>query len=437
MFRPAITATVGAMLLAFSPQLAFSQAFGPELRNTVMPASGGMGGASMARPQDLQSAINGNPATLTQFRGTQFGFSGAWIEPTFNWRQSGGNLPNIGDFAAKSEAEGAALGNIGVTQDFSALGLPLTVGLGMVGSSGAGLSYRDVPESNGTSALVQVLGIGAAAGVQVTDRLALGATIMMGAAVLDAPFVGIGAATTDYSLRGVLGMTYDVRCQTTVGLTYFTKQSFNFDDAISLQLPGGGFGTVQDIDMGMPDIVALAVADESLFCGKLLVAIDVLYFNWDNADLFRPIFDKQWALQVGTQYKLTDRIRLRLGYVYAENATQADPGGSAGGIVPPVVDEAIRYLQAQFPNINQHRISAGIGIRDVLPGMDMNLFAGGMPRVSQEYGPFTAVDLESYWVGFGMTWRFGRGSCSPLPVADDWGGGGSSCTAGCTSSRPL
>lgn len=217
---------------------------------------------------------------------------------------------------------------------------------------------------------------------------------MMGASVLDAPFVGIGAAATDYSLRGVVGMTYDVRPSTTFGLTYFTKMSFNFDDAISLQLPGGGFGIVQDIDMDMPDIVAIAVADESLLGGRLLVAMDVLYFNWDNADLFRPIFDNQWAMQVGTQYKLTDRIRLRLGYVLADNATQANPGNTAGSVTPPVVDEAMRYLQAQFPNINQHRFTAGIGIRDVLPGIDMNLFGGGMPRAAEQYGPFTAVNLS-------------------------------------------
>jgi long-chain fatty acid transport protein len=125
-----IALAVGALLLWVSPNTANAQAFGPELRNTVMPASGGMGSASMARPQDLQSAIHGNPATLTQFQGTQFGFSGAWVEPTFNWQQMGGSLPNVGDFAAKSEAEGAVLGNIGVTQDFDALGLPSTVGIG-------------------------------------------------------------------------------------------------------------------------------------------------------------------------------------------------------------------------------------------------------------------------------------------------------------------
>ncbi len=57
---------------------AFAQSFGTELQNTMMPASGGMGGVSIARPQDLTSALNANPASLRQFRGTQVSFGGGW-----------------------------------------------------------------------------------------------------------------------------------------------------------------------------------------------------------------------------------------------------------------------------------------------------------------------------------------------------------------------
>jgi hypothetical protein len=211
-----------------------------------------------------------------------------------------------------------------------------------------------------------------------------------------------------------------------------TKQNFTFDDAISLELLDGTFDVVRDIKMDLPDTFGLGFANESLLGGRLLVATDVLFMQWDNADLFAPIYNNQWAFQVGTQYKVSRRVRLRLGYVYAENATEANPGGTAGGITPPRGVQAIQYLQAELPNINQHRISAGIGIRDVLPGVDLDLFGGGMPRASENFGPFTSANLETYWAGFGMTWRFGRGACCRLPVPDDWGTGsgtqGDCCT---------
>ena len=59
--------------------------------------------------------------------------------------------------------------------------------------------------------------------------------------------------------------------------------------------------------------------------------------------------------------------------------------------------------------MNQHRISAGVGLTDVLPGLDFDAFAGGMFEASQSFGPLTNISIESYWLGIGFTWRFGRG----------------------------
>jgi long-chain fatty acid transport protein len=49
----------------------------------------------------------------------------------------------------------------------------------------------------------------------------------------------------------------------------------------------------------------------------------------------------------------------------------------------------------------------GIGAVDVLPGIDMDLMAGGMFRDSEQLGPSTTTSLASYWIGLGLTWRFG------------------------------
>ena len=181
-----VCALVTMALALVIPREAHAQAFGTELHNTLMPASGGMGGASIARPQDLQSALFGNPATLTQYHGTQFSFSGAWVEPTYNVSHTAPPIPipGVGTYSAKSEAEGVAAGNIGVTQDFSAFGLPVTAGVGLFAGGGGGISFRNVPASNGTTALLQVLEITAAAGVDLTDRLSAGANIMLGSATL-------------------------------------------------------------------------------------------------------------------------------------------------------------------------------------------------------------------------------------------------------------
>ena len=144
------------LLLAFvvlSPEAAHAQSFGVELFNNLMPASGGMAGTSIASPQDVQSAVYGNPSTMTQYRGTQFAFGGAWVEPTYKLSVAQPGLPLLGiaPFTdAKSDAEGVAPVNIGITQDLNAWGLPVTMGMGFMAGAGAGVDFRHVPQLNGT-----------------------------------------------------------------------------------------------------------------------------------------------------------------------------------------------------------------------------------------------------------------------------------------------
>src|SRR5436190_9815728 len=218
-------------------QTALGQSFGPELNNTLMPASGGMGGVSIARPQDLTSGINGNPASLTQFGGTQFLFGGAWAEPTFHLDQTA-PLPlfNVDPFSAKSTAPGGAAGNIGVTQDLSALGMPATFGLAFTTAAAGLVDFRNIPASNGTNSDLIVFELTQALGVQLTDRLSVGAGLALGIGFFDGPFVKIGGMTMDYALRGTLGVNYAAGDNTTDGFYYQTPQHIKFENAVRFAL---------------------------------------------------------------------------------------------------------------------------------------------------------------------------------------------------------
>jgi long-chain fatty acid transport protein len=393
-----------------------AQTFGVELHNTLMPASGAMAGASIARPQDVQSAF-ANPATLTQYRGTQFGFGGAWTEPTIRV-ENNATLPvaGVSPYNAKSGRPGSALGNIAATQDFSALGKPVTVGMGLLTATGLGVNFRGVPESSGTSAELLGLAIASVAGVQLTDRLSAGAGIHLTSATLDGPFVGIGAAVPAYALRGIVGASYEVTDCTTLGFHWWTNQSFNFPDAVTL--PGPLFS--QDLNLDLPETFGFGIANHRLMDGRLLLAADVLYKRWSDADFFQAFWTDQFVLQLGSQYTTRRGIQLRMGYAYAENITRNLADSNLGGVAPPgPFPENVQYVQAQFPAINEHRITAGVGMNDVLPGVDFDLFAGGMFNARQVFGA-TATSVAGYWVGAGLTWRFRRGSCGNLPVADQW-----------------
>jgi long-chain fatty acid transport protein len=403
-------------------QIAQAQSFGVELHNTLMPAAGGMGGVSIARPQDLASSMNANPATLTQFKGTQFMFGGAWAEPTFNMTQTS-NIPAIGPdpliepYSGKSTAPGAPNGNIGLTQDLSELGMPVTFGMGFVSSAGGMVDFRQIPESHGTNSGMVVFNMPATVGIDLTDRFSVGAGVAMGIAFFDGPFVGLGGMTPDYALRGVGGANYKLTDATTLGAYYQTKQAFRFDNAFLL--PGQNQAAF-DVNMDLPENIGVGLANSALLDGSLLLGVDVIYKLYDEAALFNNVYDNQWAVQFGSQYTL-GRVKLRAGYVWAENPIDQTPGPNLGGIIQPGDLPAVRYTQGLLAVTCQHRVTFGVGLADVLPGVDMDLMGGGMFRDTEQLGAFTTTSVESYWVGLGLTWRFGRGSIDPVDAPDRFG----------------
>lgn len=413
----AIAVSVGSM------RGVLGQSFGVELQNTLMPASGGMAGTSIARPQDLTSALNGNPASLTQFKGTQFLFGGAWAEPTFNTTQTdqiplGVGDPEIRPFSARSTAPGTPMGNIGVTQDLSQLGMPATFGIGFVTTAGGFVDYRQVPNSNGTNSGMAVFNIPMSLGLEVTDRLSIGASMALGIAFFDGPFVGSSGMTPDYALRGTLGANYLLTEYTTVGAYYQTQQSYQFENAVVVD--PGPTQRAFDVNMDLPQNIGLGFANTALCDGQLLVALDITYKLWDQADMYGAIYDNQLVVQVGTQYT-AGRYKYRAGYAWAENPIDSTPDVNVGGV--PLGDlPAVRYTQGLLAITSQHRMSFGIGVADVLPGIDLDMMAGGMFKDTEQLGPFTTTSIESYWIGFGLTWRFGRGAVISLPAPDSWNG---------------
>lgn len=396
---------------------AHAQLFGAEANNTLMPASGGMAGTSIAEPQDLGSAINGNPATLTQFAGTQFMLGIAWAEPTINVRQTDEISGQVEPFSAKSSGLGLLAGNAGVTQDFSALGLPATFGLGLITTTGGSVDYRQVEESGGVSTSLVIVNVPLAVGVDLTDRLSVGAGASLGIAMFDPPFYG--AMSVAYGLRGVAGVDYRWNDCTTVGAYYQTRQEFHFDNAIFLDTGDPDFDGGFDLDMAMPENYGLGIANRSLAGGRLLLAVDLLYKKWDSAALYRGLYDDQWVIQTGAQYS-TGCYRWRLGYAWAENPIDQTPDLVLGGFELPGSLPFVRFSQSTAANTSSHRLTGGVGVRDVLPGIDFDFMAGGMFLDHERLGPSTFSSIQSYWLGCGLTWRFGRGACRRLPVPEQW-----------------
>ena len=277
------------------------------------------------------------------------------------------------------------------------------MGLAVFGAAGGGSDYVQVPESNGTSAYLLLLQFAPSIAFEITDRLSIGATMFIGDGYSSGPLLGKSAMTNAYALRGGFGLDYQLGDATWLGAYYQTNQDFRFQNQVVLVPKTRPI----DVDMGLPQQVGVGIANESLLDGRLLLAADALYLDWRSAALFKTLYVEQWVMQLGTQYRVTDRVKLRLGYAYAANPLDGSFGSTIGPIQVPGGLPAARYVQSQFAIINEHRMAGGIGIRDLfMQGLDFDAFAGGMFPASQSLGRSTTVSLASYWLGLGFTWRF-------------------------------
>jgi len=401
-----------AVVVGANISVAYGQGYGTDLQNIMTPAAGGMAGVSIAAPQDVPAAICGNPATLTQFNGTQFTLGGGWIEgyPTIS---NDGSLNGGTPFSVTSRTEGFVAPEMGVTQNLDSLGLPGTFGLALSSLSGMGAEYRGrAPGTilNNFSSEYLVLGLTTGIGVDLTDRLSVGASATLGTAFEQLGFVGpiVGSAMVNaYGLRGTVGATYQVNECNTLGFFYQSKMDFQFPDAIRFN------GNYTDLDVDQPATLGLGLANRAMMDGKLLIATDVYYKEWDDAALWRDVLVNQWIYAIGTQYNCGP-YKYRLGYAYNTDPINHNVGSNLDG--NPVGQANVLLFQAgSTPLVYKNRITFGIGREGFLvPNLDADLFAGLLFKGTDNFGPDTTASLAMYYVGLGLTWKFG--DCSPRPA---------------------
>jgi len=406
-----LAAVIAGIVLSTHGRIARGQGYGTDSQNVLTPAAGGMAGVSIAEPQDVPAAIFGNPATLTQFRGTQFTLGGAWVEgyPTVT---NNGSANNGVPFSVTSRTQGFAVPGIGVIQDLRPVGVPGAFGLGLAGLSGLGAEYRGRAPAgsflNNVSSEYMVLGINAAMGVELTERLSAGAALTLGTAFAQLGTTGelvSSAMVHDYGLRGTFGLDYALNPCNTVGVFYQTRMDFTFPNAVRFR------DAYNDLSVSQPETVGLGVANRSLMDGNLLLAADVYYKLWESAPLWEDVYVNQWAFAVGAQLT-RNKLKYRLGYSYNTNPINHSVGDSLDGF--PVGQSAVQLYQASSTAvINQHRITAGIGRQGFLvPSLDLDVFAGGLLNAHDEFGDSQA-SVAVYYVGTGLTWRYG--DCSRQP----------------------
>jgi len=400
---------------------------GTDLNLSAKARSGGMAGAAYTMPQEASAAVFGNPATLTQFKGINFNFGASMITllDAQNQQQTSittGAGTSVSTNKSNSDANNYVIPDLGISMQISP---NLVIGTGLEVDSGLGADYRDDPLSlfggafNGVPTglpspndtleqikvplLVEVISFSAnlAAAYQVTEQLSVGAsaTIGFGLAQLGTAgptdgldqlslLLGNPADGTLSDFGGTTSSVHDIGFGATLGATYLVQEgimlsatvksplSYNYKNIIFAESAGTnvhGHDGYQDLTLQNPTEVIFGVALDNVIMPGLLVEADAIWKNWSDAQTFQDVFEDQWLLTIGAQYKTGDWT-YRAGYSYAQDILSDKPNNTLGGLdglgsVPlgtgpfeAISVDVIELVQVSLvPVIWEHTVTAGIG----------------------------------------------------------------------------
>ena len=399
-YRPKLTPTLFAVSL-LGPTVAYAANYGTDLNLSMMPAAGGMGGVGIARPQDAGSAVFGNPATLTQYRGTNMMFGATYYHVNVTNTHDGTTTGTA--WSGDSEAGPYLVPNVAVTQS---LGDSTTLGLGLTVVHGVGTDFRG--QAGSLDPLAEVLFFGANAGVgyRVNDQLSVGAMATIGFGLGQLGLASITSSTSNFGIRGTLGATYALG-DTTLGAYYRSPLSIEFERVV--QFAADGF---HDVDVEAPQELGLGIANESLMNGRLLLAADVLWKDWSSADTYGDVYDDQTVFAVGAQYT-QGPFKWRIGWSHADNPLKSNLGSNIdsvdsiflGGATVPLNPTLVQYVQATNTQVIwEDQVTLGLGWR-VQPGLQIDAHVGHALNREQDIGA-TRVEADTWQAGVGLSWHF-------------------------------
>ena len=413
---------------------------------TAGPINSAMAGASTAAPVDFGGSY-WNPAILSGLDRQEALISSALAFPSIHLQSSiqagavGGLLPPTNRYGEARSDSGVVAGlatgfSFRLTDDS-----PLTLGLGIFGLVGGGVNFggsyqvpiltpRRPPRFVGVGPIfanLSLLSINPIASLRLSDRLSIGAgpMITVGQPSFNPAFFAPGptgplglptfpAGTNARPYWGAgfqVGLLYELNDHWNFGFSYKSpiwQERWNFNATYPLGRAPRQIG----VSASLPEILSWGVAYKGL--PRTLIALDLRYIDYANTSLFGTSvingglgWQSVFAVALGTQYKATDRLTIRAGYLYNTN---------------PIHQEATLF-NVQAPGIITNTLSLGASYdltEDVTFSMSWvhgfrNAIEGPVLQLPHSTVRLDA-QVDTLWAGVNI--KFGRPrKITPTPVA--------------------
>jgi len=386
--------------------------------------SRGMGGAGIAVSHCAESTLS-NPALITCTKGTSISFGGTVFMPDMSAKMGQASSHD-------SDADMNIIPGVAISHK---LNENWYVGIGMWGTAGMGVDYRDAkqtPTDSGNMHMVSNLQLMQFApsvaystgtfGVAVTPVIQYGA-LDINYQGFDGSNIGDGVAQ-DLGFGVNLGSYYDFSNGVTLGAVYKSKIDMEYKNQLSRATkPFVDFGIFPEAmgnHLEQPAQLGVGIGYE---VDKHTFAFDYKQIKWSDAKGYKDFgWEDQDVYALGYQYK-EDKWRLRLGYNYAKQPIAEKPSG-------PAVISAGNYAQAGgnalnlfnllgFPATSEKHYTLGGGyefsdnfyvdlayVYAPKTTTTMNTIVGLNPKNGDMYTGESSVDHSESSLSFQLSYRF-------------------------------
>lgn len=353
----------------------------------VGPIARGMGGLSIAYPQDPVSSVFANPAAMCF--GPYCPMSEVNASLTAFLPQVSASVSNPLDpsqkISAKSSNPVYPIPAIGFSRPLNwGDQNRLRFGLSAYGVSGMGVDYlgtalnqtlgdlaplpepfASAPLATGTETLLQIMKVSPALGFQWTPELSVGASLHFNHSELE---MGRGPSRGN-ALGYQLGTLYHPHKNVFLGMSYTSPQEIEHDDVLQ-----DFTGKIGDLSLEAPQQLGAGISFE-LMDRRLVLGLEGKWINWADASGYRDFeWKDQWSYSVGAQYQIVPgKWTARLGYNYGNNPVSENHGWDGsfnpetmmpnemvnvqGNLFPRYYYESFRVIG--FPAIVEHHATIG------------------------------------------------------------------------------
>jgi len=357
----------------------------------------GMAGTGIGIAHGAESALT-NPALITSVKETEISFGGTLFMPDVSNTNSTTNMGGSSS-SATSTADMSMIPEVSLA---SRINDRFSIGVGMWGTGGMGVDYRDAQASTDqqyqmvTNLQLMQFGVPLAYTINsftvaITPILQYGSLdINYNSAALGGGQNGSGVAQ-DMQFGYNIGLAYRIN-NITLGAIYKSQIDMDYKD----QLPNAmaGFGVpYTNTKLSTPAEMGIGL---SYMISAHTIAIDYKQIKWSDAEGYKDfMWDDQDVVSIGYEYK-TKEWSARLGYNYASSPITEQKLGSMGRLASGADMAGLinTFNLLGFPGIVESHYAVG-GTYNITEQTSVDMAFTYAPEVTQTYKNFAGNDITT------------------------------------------